>query len=86
LSSASKLWRANTGRVTEIARAEIVNDGAGTDAIGHYDVRMLRGARAPEFEQGRAQRKGKVHNYRRTRLHVWNLVALSLLAMDFGRR
>ena len=78
-----ELWSAITGKVTEIARAEICNVG-GSAEIGDYETRSLRGRSATAFAQRTIQRRGKVTGHRRKALHVWNLVAKALLAMGYG--
>ncbi len=82
------LISANDGSVQELARAEIVNDGTGTQDRRHYDVRTLRGRGKPYLERSApTQRKGRVENWPSERRHVWDLVVCALHAMKyFGDR
>lgn len=80
-----ELHSAITGQVTEIARMEICNDGTALNSqVGNYDVRTLRGRDSATLNKRTIQRKGKVLNYRRQALHVWNLVQLSLTRMGYN--
>jgi hypothetical protein len=80
-----ELHSAITGRVTELARAEITNDATGTIERGNYLVRTLRGRGAAQLDHRVAQRHGQVTNYPRRREHVWNLVSIALTGMGYGR-
>lgn len=78
-----ELWSAITGERTEIARAEICNVG-GSDELGNYDVRSLRGRGAEQLARRVVQRRGKVSGHPRLKQHVWNLVAKALASMGYG--
>lgn len=78
-----ELHSAVTGRVTELARAEICNDGDGTLEKGNYTCRALRGRSTEDLDQRRIQRYGEVRDYPRQKIHVWNLVARALMAMGY---
>lgn len=79
-----ELHSAVTGQVSEIARMEIVNDGTGTQTRGNYKCRVLRGRCAAEFNRRTVAKSGKVNNYPRLRLHVWNLVCCALDAIGYN--
>lgn len=81
-----ELHSARDGSVTEIARAEICNDGTSRERqSGNYQCRTLKGRTARQLEDRVVQRKGTVKDYPRLALHVWNLVADALRAMGYGR-
>jgi hypothetical protein len=73
-----------TGKVTEIARMEIINDGTGIGSMGHYTCRSFRGRDHNQLNNRTTSRTGVVKNYPRRKLHVWNLVARSLERMGYG--
>ena len=80
-----ELHSAITGRVTELARAEICNTGEQRSPnIGTYSTRTLRGRSKEQLDKGTAQRTGLVRDWPRSQLHVWNLVAAALKAMGYG--
>lgn len=78
------LQSAVNGKVTEIARAHISNAG-GTDKVGDYDVKTLRGRKTEDFEARTVTRQGKVTGHRRLDLHVWHLVSKALQAVGYGK-
>lgn len=78
-----ELHSAITRQVTEIARMRICNVG-GTRTSGNYQVETLRGRSPEQFNRGTVQRRGEVRDYPRLSLHVWNLVARALGAMNYG--
>jgi len=80
-----ELHSAITGQITELARMYISNIG-GTRNNGNYDVRVLRGRDRDALNQNRVQRTGKVQNYPRLKLHVWNLVIRALTAAGYRPR
>ena len=72
-----ELHSGETGRAKEIARAEIWNDGTGTDQSGNYCV-------VARDDTGRVI-GGRVHGYPRLeRLSIWELVAYALRASGCG--
>lgn len=73
-----KLLSAITHKETTLARMEVYNDGTGTATRGNYVVTTMRGRDAEELSERKIQRRGKVLNYPRKSLHVWNLVARAL--------
>lgn len=78
-----ELHSAITGKVTEIARAEIANVG-GTDTHGNYHCRSLFGRGREALDRRREQRHTTIEGYPRKALHVWNLVASALSRMGYG--
>ena len=78
-----ELHSAITGKRTEIARMHICNRG-GTETRGDYGCTALRGRSARDFDVFMAQRRGRIENYPRLAVHVWNLVAHALKAMNYG--
>lgn len=79
-----ELHSAVTGRVSELARMHICNDGAGTATKGDYTAETLRGRSKDDLDRRRVQRSGRVLNYPRLSIHVWHLVARSLVAMGYA--
>lgn len=83
-----ELHSAVTGKVSEIARAIIYNDGTGTSKRGNYTTFMAPGVLKgdtmnPIRIHMRKRRESKVLNYPRASKHVWNLVARCLSAMGY---
>jgi hypothetical protein len=81
-----ELWSAITGARTELARMRIGNDGQTTSAdpnLGTYIGDTLRGRSAAALDRGEIQRRGRVSDYPRHSLHVWNLVARMLASMGY---
>lgn len=81
-----ELHSAITGRVTEIARMRIANDGSGSRTVGNYVATVFRGRSKAELDKSVQQRAAGVKAYPRLKLHVWNLVAEALAAMNYGRK
>lgn len=79
-----ELWSAITGQKTEIARMNICNIG-GSETLGDYQAETLRGRCPDQFARRTIQRAAKVLRHQRKQLHVWNLVAKALNAMEYGR-
>lgn len=80
-----ELHSAITGAVTELARMNIANDGTSSSAnTGHYDGATLIGRNADDLGRGRVNRRGRVTDYPRQRIHVWHLVARMLDAMGYN--
>ncbi len=69
-----ELHSANTGKVTEIGRMNISNDGTGSRTRGHYDVVMMR-----RKTTNTVQRRGRVQDYPRLSYTVWELVKRALI-------
>ena len=69
-----------TGKATELARMDIINDGRGTSALAHYDVRIYRGRTIAALNRRAVHATGKVKDHPRQSQHVWALVAKALAA------
>lgn len=83
-----ELWSAITGRKTELARMEIVNDGelsVQNRSRGDYAVRALKGRSTEDLDKRVVQRESKVLNYPRLAVHVWNLVRRALDSMGYDK-
>lgn len=83
-----ELHSAITGKVTEIARMLLWNDGTGDVKKGSYMGKVVKGTTdigmsARDIYDKRPFRSGSVKDYPRTRLHVWNLVARMLGSMGY---
>lgn len=78
-----ELHSAITGNVSELARMHICNVG-GTAAKGEYRCETLRGRCTDDLNKRIVQRTGSVLNYPRQAIHVWHLVARSLVAMGYA--
>jgi hypothetical protein len=82
-----ELWSAVTGKVTELARMHICNDGDTTiknPRKGSYYRSTFRGRDRFALNRHAIQKTGRVENYPRVSLHVWNLVARMLKAMGYA--
>jgi hypothetical protein len=80
-----ELHSAITGKVTELYRMIIANDGTGPKSIGNYDVRVGRKLCTDDRKiYYSPSRSGKVENHRRLTEHVWKLVAKALDAVGYG--
>lgn len=78
-----ELHSAITGRVTELARLLICNDGSGSGSIGNYIATALRGRSKEQLDRRVAQRSCGISGYPRNALHIWNLVARALGRMGY---
>jgi hypothetical protein len=73
-----ELHSAITGKVTEIGRMHIVNDGTGDVERGNYNVELMR-----RGTERKVQRFGRVTNHARLSYSVWRLVSKALAAVGF---
>lgn len=80
-----ELHSAVTRQVTELARMQISNTGAGTATKASYAGAVFRGRSTAELDRKAVQREGRVEDYPRQRVHVWHLVAAMLLKMGYAR-
>lgn len=65
-----EMHHSRTGRVSELGRMTIANDGSSTDpALGHFDVHLVGNLR---------ERRDRIENFPRLRLNAWRLVGLAL--------
>lgn len=78
-----ELHSAITGHVTELARMRICNTGEGTATKGNYVGETFIGRSREVLDVGRVSKEGRVENYPRQALHVWNLVARMLTSMGY---
>lgn len=83
-----ELHSAVTGKVTEIARMLMHNDGTGTPNRGNYKAKTVKGKIADnmpamEIRDSVPLREGEVKDYPRLGLHVWHLVCRMLKSMDY---
>lgn len=70
-----ELHSAITGRVTEIGRMRLCNDGTSDNATrGAYNVEVMRRG------TDKVQKRGRVENYPRLAYSVWELVRRALVA------
>jgi hypothetical protein len=73
-----EMHSAITGKVSEIAKMIIANDGSiEADSRGNYWCKTYR------KDSGAVSRQGTVFNYPRKSRHVWSLVARALKAMEY---
>jgi hypothetical protein len=84
-----ELWSAVNGRVTELARLAIDNQGVSDNMQrGDYRVRTYRGRDKEALDAAMLNnsitRQGKVENHKRLALHVWHLVGKALASMGYG--
>jgi hypothetical protein len=70
-----ELHSAITGKVSEIGRMHIINNGHGTHERGEYDVEIMR-----KETTDKVQRRGMVRDYPRQAYTVWELVRRALVA------
>lgn len=75
-----ELHSAIDGRVEELGRMVICNDGTGTPNVGNYDGMVMR---KPDFSK--VTRRGRLVGHRRQALTVWHLVGRMLVGMGYGR-
>lgn len=81
-----ELWSAVTGKVEEIGRMYIGNDGTARGKRGNYDVKVTR--KGSEKSTGwktfrgwknvKATRTGRVEDYPRSSYNVWRLITRAL--------
>lgn len=91
-----ELHSAITRKVTEIGRMVICNDGMGTRTKGDYTADVIRKPTAKGLDWDdqmddtlrditRSTRRSRVENYSRLSRPVWDLVALALKNMGYGK-
>lgn len=76
-----ELWAATTGKVSELGRMYIANDGTqGAGNKGNYDVKVCRKGSFEADSWGgiKATRTGKVKGYPRLSYNVWRLITRAL--------
>lgn len=81
-----ELLSAITGKVTELARMNICNEG-GTSTKGDYGVYVVRGRGTPQLDTSEWRRvftkQAKITGHPRLAEHVWNLVGKALHAAGY---
>ena len=77
-----ELHSAITGKITELARMRITNEG-GTNVRGDYFGVTFRGRDSKALDKNAINKFGSVKNYPRLQLHVWNLVGRMLSTMGY---
>lgn len=81
-----ELLSAITGRTTELARMHICNDGTSASTWrGDYVGESFVGRDSAALDRRTISKLGKVNNWPRLDLHVWNLVARMLLEMGYDK-
>lgn len=78
-----ELWSAVTGKVKEIGRMYIANDGSSDNPKrGDYKVKVCRKGSFdyPGWDDLKTTREGRVENYPRLSYNVWRLVTRALKA------
>lgn len=80
-----ELHSAITGRVTELARLKIANDGSGNKDYGNYYCDTFRGRDSDALDKAHPLRHGGVKMFPRLRKHVWYLVCQCLQSMDYDK-
>lgn len=76
------------GRLQQLARMHISNDGTATAAnprLGDYVGETFVGRDADTLARGRVSKRGAVRGWRRHDFHVWNLVRRMLEAMGYDK-
>ena len=77
------LISANTGERTELARMHIANDGTGSESWGNYRGETFRGRDKAALDKGAVQRRGRVEQFPRRTVHVWNPIFRMLQSMGY---
>lgn len=81
-----QLLSANSGKVTELARMDIVNDGTGKPdgVLRNYVAMVYRGRNTKALDNRTVQKGERISAWPSERVHVWNLVAAFLTKMGYG--
>ncbi len=78
-----ELHSSRTGRVSELARMMIVNDGTGNTKLSNYIGQSYRGRSKEQLDKRTIMKQGTVLHWSRQRYHVWNLVREMLTQMGY---
>lgn len=79
-----ELVDANTGKVSELSRMLIANDGTGTRAVGNYDVRLSDAGVTDNRKVWESYaRKGRVEQHDRRFEPLWTLVRRAIAGVDY---
>ena len=81
-----ELWSAVTGKVSELGRMYLANDGSLHGSRGSYDIKVARrGSKQPQsirqfkgWGSIKTTRTGRVENYPRASYNVWRLITRAL--------
>lgn len=72
-----ELWSAITGKITEIGRMRISNEGTSSNPRrGDYKVKLMRRGNGTKV-----QREGEVKNHARLSKSIWTLVSKALASV-----
>lgn len=80
-----ELHSAVTGRITELARMRIHNDGTGTATFRNYVGVVFRGRDKQILDKETVQKISTLKNHPSERVHIWNLVAKILTNLGYGQ-
>jgi hypothetical protein len=80
-----ELWSAIDGSRTELARMAIANDATGTDRRCSYNGVTFVGRDTEALSKVRPSKTGRVADWPRHDLHIWNLVARMLESMGYDK-
>ena len=81
-----ELHSARTGEVTELARMHLANDaGQVTAKRADYDGKTFVGRSTEGLYRGEVSHTGRVENWPRLDLHIWNLVQAMLTDMGYTK-
>ena len=79
-----ELWSAITGKKTELARMHIGNDGTNANPrAGDYSGQTFIGRSKAQLDRLTVSKTGRLVNFSRQQLHVWNMVARMLSNMGY---
>lgn len=78
-----ELHSAITGKMTELARMHIINDGTGNFNKRNYILKSFRGRSKEQLDQQTVMKEGTLTNYPSERFHVWNLICFALAALGY---
>ncbi len=79
-----ELHSAVTGKMTELARMKICNDGlSSNNNFGDYIAQTFIGRSTDQLEKERESKHTTIVHWPRNRLHVWNLVCKALRQMGY---
>jgi hypothetical protein len=81
-----ELHSAVTGKVQELARMHIINQGSTTiknPNFGDYQVQTFRGRSKEILDKLTISKATIIHNWRRNDYHVWNLICKALTKMGY---
>lgn len=73
-----------TGRITELARMKICNDGKSKNAnFGNYLFQTFVGRSKEQLDKETESKHAEILKWPRQRLHIWNLVCKGLIKMGY---